>query len=212
MFRWGLSIYKGLGATRGILFGYMTTVKKKMKPTKLLWVDLEMTGLDPEKEVITEIAALVSDFELNIEQEYEDTVHYAPSDLKARFDAEENGFWNSMPEERDKLIEACEKSTSSLKEIEDKMIEIVKKNFAEDESVILAGNSIRVDRMFIDKYMPRFAALLHYRMFDVTTFKIWIEGNGHDGRKKEERHRALYDIHESMAELKYYLDKGWMRL
>jgi oligoribonuclease len=190
----------------------MTTIKKKMKPTKLLWIDLEMTGLEPKDEVITEIAALVSDFDLNIEVEYEATVHYAPSDLKARFDKEPNGFWNSMPEERDKLIKACAESESSLEEIEDKMIELLKKNFADDESVILAGNSIRVDRMFIDKYMPRFAALLHYRMFDVTAFKIWIEGNGHEGRKKEERHRALYDIHESMAELKYYLEKGWLKI
>jgi oligoribonuclease len=117
-----------------------------------------------------------------------------------------------MPEDRDKLIKACAESESSLEEIEDKMIELLKKNFADDESVILAGNSIRVDRMFIDKYMPRFAALLHYRMFDVTAFKIWIEGNGHEGRKKEERHRALYDIHESMAELKYYLEKGWLKI
>lgn len=189
-----------------------TTIKKKMKPTKLLWIDLEMTGLDPEAEVITEIAALVSSFGLAIEHEYEATVHYSPMDLKARFDKEENGFWNSMPEERDKLIAACDKSEINLEEIEDEMIKIVKKCFSKEESVILAGNSIRVDRMFIDKYMPRFAALLHYRMFDVTTFKIWIEGNGHEGRKKEERHRALYDIHESMEELKYYLEKGWMKL
>lgn len=187
-------------------------IKKKMKPTKLLWVDLEMTGLDPDKEVITEIAALVSDFELNIEHEYEATAHYESSDLKARFDKEARGFWNSMPEERDKLIRSCDESEVSLRDIEDKMIELVEEYFAKDESVILAGSSIRVDRMFIDKYMPRFAALLHYRMFDVTAFKIWIEGNGHEARKKEERHRALYDIHESMAELKYYLDKGWLKL
>jgi oligoribonuclease len=191
-----------------------TEVKKvvKQKPTKLLWVDLEMTGLDPNVEVITELAALVSDFKLNIEAEYEAVVHYSSEYLKKKFDAEPNGFWNSMPEERDKLLKSCSQSKLSLEDIENALIEICKKNFPKDEKIILAGNSIRVDRMFIDKYMPRFAALLHYRMFDVTTFKIWVEGNKHEGRKKEERHRALYDIHESMAELKYYLEKGWMVL
>jgi len=185
---------------------------KKQKPTKLLWVDLEMTGLDVKDEVITEIAALVSDFKLNIEAEYEATVHYTQQDLQARFDKEPNGFWNSMPESRDKLMESCASSKMSLKKIEKDLIKICKKSFPKDEKIVLAGNSIRMDRMFIDKYMPKLAALLHYRMFDVTAFKIWIEGNKHEGRKKEERHRALYDIHESMAELKYYLEKGWMKM
>lgn len=187
-------------------------LKSKPKPTKLLWIDLEMTGLDPETEVITEAAVLVSDFKLEIEKEYEAVVHYSPAELKKKFDAEPNGFWNSMPEARDKLIKACADSKTSLEQLEDSLIEICKKNFPKGEMIVLAGNSIRVDRMFIDKYLPRFAALLHYRMFDVTAFKIWIEGNGREGRKKEERHRALYDIHESMAELKYYLEKGWMIL
>ena len=185
---------------------------KKQKPTKLLWVDLEMTGLDPQTEVITEVAALVSDFKLNVEAEYEAKVHYSPAKLKKMFDAEVNGFWNSMPEERDRLIADCEQSKLKLKDVEDELIALVKEHFPADERVILAGNSIRVDRMFIDKYLPRFAALLHYRMFDVTALKIWIEGNGHEGRKKEERHRALYDIHESMAEVRFYLEKGWVKL
>lgn len=189
-----------------------TTIKKKVKPTKLLWIDLEMTGLDTDTEVITEVAALISDFKLNIEAEYEAVVHYAEEDLQKRFDAEEQGFWNSIPEERDRLKKACAESKKNLKEIEEELIEICKKNFPKDEKVILAGNSIRADREFIEKYMPDLTTLLHYRMFDVTGLKIWIEGNGHEGRKKEERHRALYDIHESMEELKYYLEKGWMRL
>jgi oligoribonuclease len=187
-------------------------IVKKQKPTRLFWIDLEMTGLDPKSEVITEVAALVSDFKLNVECEYEGVVHYSKEDLKERFDKEPNGFWNSMPKERNKLMKSCSESELSLTDLEDSLIEICKKYFPEEERIVLAGNSIRVDRMFIDRYMPRFAALLHYRMFDVTAFKIWIEGNGHEGRKKEERHRALYDIHESMAELKYYLEKGWVKL
>lgn len=189
----------------------MSNNLKKRKATKLLWIDLEMTGLDPNKEVITEVAVLVSDFKLNIEKEYEAKVHYSPAKLKKKFNKEENGFWNSMPEERDRMIADCAESKLKLSDIEDDLIALVKSDFG-GELVVLAGNSIRVDRMFIDKYLPRFAALLHYRMFDVTAFKIWIEGNGHEGRKKEERHRALYDIHESMAELKYYLEKGWMKI
>jgi oligoribonuclease len=184
---------------------------KKKKPTKLLWMDLEMTGLMPETEVITEIAALVTDFTLEVSKEYEAVVHYEANDLKARFDREENGFWNSMPEERDKLLKSCSESKQSLEDIENDLIALCKKYF-KDEPVIIAGNSIRVDRIFIDKYMPRFAALLHYRMFDVSTFKIWIEGNGHQPRIKQERHRALYDIHESIEELKFYLEKGWLKI
>lgn len=189
-----------------------TTIKKKVKPTKLLWMDLEMTGLDTDTEVITEVAALVSDFKFNIEAEYEAVVHYSEEDLQKRFDAEEQGFWNSRPEDRDKLKKACAESKLSLEQIESKLVELCKKNFPKDEMIILAGNSIRADREFIERYMPKLTSLLHYRMFDVSTFKVWIEGNGHEGRKKEERHRALYDIHESMAELKYYLEKGWMKL
>lgn len=185
---------------------------KRQKATKLLWVDLEMTGLDPKTEVITEVAALVTDFKLEVEKEYEAKVHYSPTYLKKKFDKEPNGFWNSMPEERDKMINDCTESKLKLRDIEDRLIMICRKNFPKGERIILAGNSIRVDRMFIDKYMPRFAELLHYRMFDVTVFKIWIEGNGHEGRKKEERHRALYDIYESIAEAKLYLEKGWIKL
>ena len=189
-----------------------TTIKKKVKPTKLFWIDLEMTGLDTDTEVITEVAALVSDFKLNIEAEYEAVVHYSEEDLQKRFDAEEQGFWNSMPEERDKLKKACSESKTSIKEIEKELIKLCKKHFPKDEKVIIAGNSIRADREFIEKFMPELTSLLHYRMFDVSGLKVWIEGNGHEGRKKEERHRALYDIYESMAELKYYLEKGWMKL
>lgn len=185
--------------------------KKHLTPTKLLWIDLEMTGLDPAVEVITEVAVLVTDFDLKIQKEYEAHAHYKKGDLQKRFDAEENGFWNTMPEERDSLIAACESSKTSLSQIEKQLIKLVKKHFPKKEAVILAGNSIRMDRMFIDKYMPNLAKLLHYRMFDVTSFKIWIEGNGHSPRRKLEKHRALYDIHESIAELKYYLDKGWLR-
>ncbi len=190
----------------------MSNDLKRQKGTKLLWLDLEMTGLDPETEVITEVAALVSDFKLKVEKEYEAKVHYSPAKLKAMFDVEPNGFWNLMPEERDRMITDCAESKFKLSDIEDALIAIVNEYFAAGEKVILAGNSIRVDRMFIDKYLPRLAELLHYRMFDVTTLKIWIEGNGHQARKKEERHRALYDIYESMEELKYYLEKGWVKL
>lgn len=189
-----------------------SNIKKKVKPTKLLWVDLEMTGLDTDTEVITEVAILVSDFKFNIEHEYEAVVYYSEEDLQERFDAEEQGFWNSMPEERDKLKKACAASKFSLEKIEKDLIKICKKLFPKDEPIIIAGNSIRADREFIEKYMPNLTKLLHYRMFDVSGFKVWIEGNGHEGRKKEERHRALYDIHESMAELKYYLEKGWLKL
>lgn len=189
-----------------------TTIKKKVKPTKLLWMDLEMTGLDTDTEAITEVAALISDFKFNIEAEYEAVVHYSEEDLQKRFDAEEQGFWNSRPEDRDKLKKACAESKLSLEQIEDNLIKICKKSFPKDEKIILAGNSIRADREFIEKFMPKLTSLLHYRMFDVSSLKVWIEGNGHEGRKKEERHRALYDIHESMAELKYYLEKGWLKL
>lgn len=193
---------------------------KHRKPTKLFWVDLEMTGLDVETEVITEAAVLISDFKLNLlnlnsdgdkNEGFEAVIHYSEGELKQKFDSEESGFWNSLPKERDKLIEACASSRLSLRDVEDSLIKIVEE-FFNGEPVILAGNSIRMDRMFIDKYMPRFAALLHYRMFDVSTLKIWIEGNNHPARKKLEKHRALYDIYESIEELRYYLKKGWMSL
>lgn len=174
-----------------------------------MWVDLEMTGLDPDNDVIIEVAALVSDFKFNILREFESAVYYPAGFLEAKLNSDTGSFWNSRPKARDQLLRDCAKSVNSLRSVEIKLIEIIKEHF-KDELVILAGSSIRVDRAFIDNYMPELAALLHYRMFDVTSFKIWIEGQGHKPRKKAERHRALYDIYESMEELKFYLEKGYL--
>ena len=92
-------------------------------------------------------------------------------------------------------------------EVENDLCTLVKKYFLPKETVYLAGNSIRVDRSFIDVYMPKFSKILHYRMLDVTAFKLLWTGQGGTEYKKAEHHRALDDIHESIAELKYYNTK-----
>ncbi len=187
------------------------TKLKSKKPTRLLWVDLEMTGLNPAEDVISEVAIIVTDFKFHQLEQFSSAVNYPKGFLEQKFDSEPNQFWNSRPAGRNDLLKSSAQSVHNLRSIEQKILALVKEYF-KGELVILAGNSIRVDRAFIDNYMPELAATLHYRMLDVSSFKIWIEGNGHPSRKKIEKHRALSDIEESIAELKFYLQQGWLKI
>jgi oligoribonuclease len=176
----------------------MATEFKKEQTTKLFWIDLEMTGLDIEKEVIIECAALITDLNFNILDTYE-TVVKQPQHYLDQMDE-----WNKK-HHGDSGLTAKVPNGLDPEEVEYHLISMVNKHFTNDERPILAGNSISQDRLFIDKYWHEFSSLLHYRMLDVSSWKIIF--NSKLGLKygKVNAHRALDDIKESIAELKFYL-------
>ncbi len=170
-----------------------------MKKAKLLWMDLEMTGLVPEKDRILEVAAIATDFEFNKIAEYTAVVKVPEELMKKRMVGE---FWEKNAESRDALM-AQNASGKEATEVEKELLKLVKKNFGKE--VILAGNSIHQDRKFIDKEWPELSKLLHYRMLDVSAWKVYFEGALGKKFVKREAHRALDDINGSIEELQWYL-------
>jgi oligoribonuclease len=171
-------------------------------PTKLLWIDLEMTGLNPKKDVILEVAAKVTDFNFKILSSYEARVKHDKDKLVKLFD---DNLWyrDQFPENRDIFLNTLNSAKSST-QIETELIEFLKRNF-HDEPAILAGNSIHADRSFIKQYWPIFDTKLHYRMLDVSSWKIVMKTKFNVEFEKQSNHRALEDIQESINELKFYL-------
>ena len=175
---------------------------KHTKPTKLLWVDLEMTGLNPEKDVILEVAAVVTDFDLAIIDSFEAHVSHPKQLVEELQNA--NPWYDAFPENKKYFLETAEEGLSD-EEIEKALLGFLDKNFS-TEPAVLAGNSIHNDRNFIRYWWPKFDASLHYRMLDVSAWKVFMQGKYATEYKKGESHRAYDDIKESIAELKYYLD------
>lgn len=166
---------------------------------RLFWIDLEMTGLDVEREVIIEVAALITDFDFHVVDSFETVVKQPRTYLDAMDD------WNKSHHGQSGLIAKVPFGMEPNK-VEDKLIEMVHGHFPPEEGkAILAGNSIMQDRLFINKYMPRFASLLHYRMLDVTAWKIVFQNKYGLKYQKRGAHRALDDIQDSIDEMKFYL-------
>ncbi len=170
-----------------------------MKRAKLLWIDLEMTGLDPEKDRILELAAIATGWDLESLAEMTAVVKVPESLMKKRMIGE---FWEKNAESRDGLMvqNANGKSTSG---VEKELLEFMDQYFGKE--IILAGNSIHQDRKFIDREWPEVAKRLHYRMLDVSAWKVYFEGAKGKKFTKREAHRALDDIQGSIEELKWYL-------
>lgn len=179
------------------------TDPKHAVPTKLLWVDLEMTGLRPAKDVILEIAAEITDFDFKPLASYESRIAH-PQEAVAEL-MRANPWWETVAENRDNFLQGLE-GGKSLEQVEDELLALLNAQFG-DEPVILAGNSVHMDRQFIDQWWPRVAAKLHYRMLDVTAWKIIMQGKYGQEFPKKETHRAFDDIHESIEELQFYLDQ-----
>jgi oligoribonuclease len=174
-----------------------------MNHAKLLWIDLEMTGLDPVEDRIVEVAAIATDWEFKEIARYEAVVKVGPALMKKRMVGE---FWEKYANVRDALMAQNDDGTSG-RTVENQLLEFVDEHFAPDERVLLAGNSIHQDRKFIENEWPRLNAKLHYRMLDVSAWKIVFEGRYKKKFAKPESHRALEDIQGSIQELKYYLKK-----
>ena len=173
------------------------------KRAKLLWIDLEMTGLDPKEDRILEVAAIATDWELNEIATYTAVKKVGPDLMKTRMVGE---FWEKFPHVRDALTAQNDDGKNS-EAIEDELLEFIDEHFAADERVLLAGNSIHQDRKFIENEWPRLDARLHYRMLDVSAWKVVFDGRYKKRFAKPESHRALEDIRGSIEELQYYLAK-----
>ncbi|MFZ1258352.1 MAG: oligoribonuclease [Candidatus Saccharimonas sp.] len=179
--------------------------KPSFKPQRILWVDMEMTGLDPHLDYPLEIAAIVTDWDLKELATYEGVVHWCSKHVAARFTVNQQ-FWNDNTAARDSLLAQNKASKATKAAVERELLAFIHTHFG-DEPVLLAGNSIHQDRKFIDQWFPKVAKRLHYRMLDVTAWKVVMEGKFSKKFAKPEAHRALEDIRGSIEELQYYLGK-----
>ena len=173
------------------------------KLDRIVWIDCEMTGLDPSTHVLVEIAAIVTDANLNILDKGLDIVIHATDDELAKMD----DFVTQM-HTKNGLTDEIRKSTVSVGEAEDAVLDYAKKWVNAPRTAPLAGNSIASDRKFIAAYMPKLDEFLHYRMIDVSSIKElahrWYPKVYQNQPKKGLAHRALADIKESIRELDYY--------
>jgi oligoribonuclease len=169
----------------------------------LVWLDAEMTGLDVERDVLIEVAALVTDSELNLLGTGVDVVIHAD-------EAALGSMVEIVREMHDKsgLTDAVRGSTISVADAEQMIMDYVTTYVSEPRTAPLCGNSIATDRGFLAKYMPRFDQYLHYRMIDVSSVKElcrrWYPRTYFGQPQKGLAHRALADIQESIRELEYY--------
>jgi oligoribonuclease len=179
----------------------MEQLMDKQSKLNLVWMDLEMTGLDPDMEVIIEISSLVTDFDLNILAEGPDLAIHQGDNILARMDD-----WNQKHHTASGLIERVRKSRITVAEAERQTLEFIKQYCPENTSP-LCGNSIAHDRRFLSKYMGKLYDYLHYRSIDVTSIKEltcrWYP-DGPKPPKKSESHKASIDVRESLEELIFY--------
>lgn len=164
----------------------------------LFWLDMEMTGLDANTQQIIEIAMIVTDIEFNTLETFECIV-YQPQEILDHMDD-----WCKVHHAKTGLLAKIPFGIP-LQDAENALIQIIEKYSPKDRA-ILAGNSIHQDRKFIDRWMEKLSKKLHYRMCDVSSFKIIFENKYKKKYKKQNQHRALADINESISELKFYLN------
>ena len=167
----------------------------------LVWIDCEMTGLDPEKERLLEIAVIVTGPNLTPRIEGPVCVIHQSDDLLNKMDA-----WNKGTHGKSGLIDKVKASTTSEHDAEEAILAFIKKYVSKNTSP-LCGNTISQDRRFLVKFMPKLEAYLHYRNLDVSTLKElskrW-KPEVFNSFKKQQKHTALADVYESIEELAHY--------
>lgn len=170
----------------------------------LVWMDMEMSGLDPKTCVILEIATIITDKGLNpIAQGPALAVHQPDSVLDAMDD------WNKEHHSKSGLIQAVKGSTITLAQAEQQTLDFIAKH-CPPKSSPLCGNTIYQDRRFLIEYMPKLEEYLHYRLVDVSTIKELVKrwyGPEFQAPNKKQKHKALDDILETIEELKFYREK-----
>jgi oligoribonuclease len=170
-------------------------------PDALIWIDMEMSGLNPETDRVLEIAIVITDAQLNVVAEAPVLVVHQPDTV---LDAMDN--WNKSTHKKSGLIDRVRASTLTEAQAEDRMIAFLEQYVPSGTSPV-CGNSVHQDRRFLVRYLPRLDAWFHYRLIDVSTLKElarrW-KPEVLNGMVKHGRHEALADIHESIEELRYY--------
>lgn len=168
---------------------------------RLIWVDMEMTGLDPEKERVIEIAAVVTEPDLTFVAEGPVLVIHQSDELLDAMDS-----WNKNTHGKSGLIEKVRASTLNEDQAVDQMLDFLSRHVPAGKSP-MCGNTIGQDRRFMSKYMPRLEEFFHYRNLDVSTLKelsLRWKPEVYRSFVKKSRHEALADIYESIEELKHY--------
>lgn len=167
-----------------------------------VWIDLEMTGLDPHKDVILEIASLITDSQLNILEEGPTFTIQQPEQILQNMSS-----WSQKQHEASGLIAQVREFGVPLDFAQEQTLAFIKQHCKKDEA-LLCGNSVWQDRAFLVPYMPNIVDYLHYRIIDVTTIKElvqrWYPHDPHVQFKKSDTHRAIDDIRESVNELRHY--------
>ena len=167
----------------------------------LVWIDLEMTGLDPDKERIIEVAIVVTDSHLNVLAEAPVLVVHQSDEVLRAMDK-----WNTSTHTRSGLIDKVKASALEEAGVEQQLVAFLTQHVPENTSP-MCGNSICQDRRFLARHMPRLEAYFHYRNLDVSTVKELARRWKPEiakGLVKQGKHEALADIYESIDELKYY--------
>jgi oligoribonuclease len=176
---------------------------RNVNEDRLVWIDLEMTGLDVEKDVIVEIACIVTDAEL---ERLDDGIQLVVFQDEATMEVMDD-FVRNMHKKSGLLVE-IPTSTTSVAAAEASVIEYIRSHVDTPGIAPLCGNSIGMDRRFLARYMPNLDGYLHYRSVDVSSFKEmcrrWYPDIYRKRPGKSERHRALGDIRESIEELRFY--------
>lgn len=169
----------------------------------LVWMDLEMTGLDPEQDTIIEIATIITDGDLNIIAEGPSLVIHQPDHILDTMDE-----WNTSHHGDSGLTARVKASDLTMRAAEQQTLDFIKQ-YVPPSTSPLCGNSIHQDRRFLQPYMPELEAYLHYRNIDVSTIKElarrWYPN--HTAPVKKAEHLALADIRESINELRWYREK-----
>jgi oligoribonuclease len=179
----------------------MSTTRKN---DRLVWVDMEMSGLQPETDRILEIAMIVTDGDLNIVAEGPVLVVHQEDAVLDRMDA-----WNKGTHGKSGLIDKVKTSTLTEAEVEAACLAFLKQHVKSSISP-MCGNTIHQDRRFMNRYMPKLEAYFHYRNIDVSTIKELCKRWQPEiakGFSKQQAHTALADIIESVEELRYYREK-----
>ena len=175
-------------------------MKANKSDDNLIWIDLEMTGLDPEKEKIIEIATIITDSDLNVIAEGPNIAIHQSNELLDSMDE-----WNVNQHTSSGLIDAVRTSIISDKEAELETLDFISKYVPSRKSP-MCGNTVSHDRRFLNKYMPELENYFHYRHIDVSSVKELIVRwmNQAQSYQKNSNHRALDDIKDSINELKHY--------
>ncbi len=171
------------------------------RKTNLIWIDLEMTGLIPETDVIIEIATVVTDANLNVIEEGPSLAIHQSQELIDEMDE-----WNTSQHNRSGLVKRVMESKITVNEAESQTLEFLSKHVDSGVSP-MCGNSICQDRRFLSNYMPNLEKFFHYRHIDVSTLKelaVRWKPDIISSSFKNSRHLALSDIYDSIDELKYY--------